>query len=311
MRVDRQERMPSPAMNGYDGPDLPRPARDTKPMSDPLAAPITSSHNPRFRAALALREGRDRRREGKILIDGEREIERALQAGTHPVEAFVDPDQLGESWLAALAGRLQRDGIELIAVSPRLLGRLSYGDRRTGVVVVAETPVRSLDDLSVPAEPLIGVIEGLEKPGNLGAVLRTADSAGLDALLVADGGTDLFNPNVIRASLGTVFTVPIAVATAEAVLAWLRERGIRMVAAKVDAECDHTDADLTGALAIALGSEADGLSAAWSGSDVTGVRIPMLGIADSLNVSATAAVLFYEALRQRRAVMRPGRRGRT
>lgn len=271
----------------------------------PLAAEISSSQNPRFRSALALREGRERRRTGRILIDGQREIERALEAGVRPVEAFVDPHRLGESWLAAQAERLGRDGVELVAISPRSLVRLSYGDRDTGLVLVAEPPTRTLDEVTLPDVPLIGVIEGIEKPGNLGAVLRTADGVGLSTLLVADAGTDLFNPNVIRASLGTVFTVPLAVATADAVLAWLRDRSIRMVAARVDAAREHTDTDLTGPLAIALGSEAHGLSPIWSGPDVTFVRIPMLGVADSLNVSATAAVLFYEALRQRRVPRTP------
>lgn len=267
----------------------------------PLAEPISSTHNPRFRGALALREARDRRRTGRILIDGQREIERALEAGVRPVEAFVDLDRLGESWLAAQADRLGRDGVDLVAVSARLLERLSYGDRDTGLVLVAEAPSRTLDELRLPDVPLIGVVERVEKPGNLGAILRTADGAGLAALLVADAGTDLFNPNVIRASLGIVFTVPVAVGTVEAVRAWLRGRAIRIVAARVNAVHDHTESDLTGPVAIALGSEAEGLGPIWSGPDVTDVRIPMLGVADSLNVSATAAILFYEALRQRSA----------
>ncbi len=267
----------------------------------PLSAVISSSLNPRFRSALALREGRERRRAGRILIDGQREIERALEAGVRPVEAFVDPDRLSESWLEAQAEHLGRDGVELVMVSPRLLGRLSYGDRDTGLVLVAEPPTRTLDELTLPDVPLIGVVEGVEKPGNLGAILRTADGAGLSALLVADAATDLFNPNVIRASLGTVFTVPLAVGTAHAVLAWLRDRSIRIVSARVDAAREHTETDLTGQVAIVLGSEARGLSTVWSGPDVTDVRVPMLGVADSLNVSATAAILFYEALRQRRA----------
>jgi TrmH family RNA methyltransferase len=269
----------------------------------PFAEPISSTQNPRFRAALALREARDRRRTGRILIDGRREIERALAAGVRPVEAFVDPDRLGESWLTGQADRLERDGVDLVGVSARLLERLSYGDRDTGLVLVAEAPSRTLDELKLPDLPLIGVIEGVEKPGNLGAMLRTADGVGLSALLVADAGTDLFNPNVIRASLGTVFSVPIAVGTAAAVRAWLRDRAIRIVAARVDAVHDHTESDLTGPVAIALGSEAQGLSPVWSGSDVTDVHIPMLGVVDSLNVSATAAILFYEALRQRRGAV--------
>jgi TrmH family RNA methyltransferase len=140
----------------------------------------------------------------------------------------------------------------------------------------------------------------VEKPGNLGAILRSADGAGVDALIVADPSTDLFNPNVIRASLGTVFSVPVAVASSGVVLEWLIQRGLRIVAARVEGSVDYADADYRGAVAIALGSEARGLSDAWAELATVAVRLPMLGTADSLNVSATAAVLFYEALRQRR-----------
>jgi TrmH family RNA methyltransferase len=143
------------------------------------------------------------------------------------------------------------------------------------------------------------VSEDVEKPGNVGAILRSADAVGADAVITA-GGTDLFNPNVIRASVGTVFSVPVASGSAADVAAWLRQRDIRIVASRVDAAALHVEANLTGPLAIILGSEANGLSDAWRGADVEGVRLPMLGGADSLNVSAAAAVLLYEAWRQRR-----------
>ncbi len=271
-------------------------------MSDDRhASVLTSTRNPRFRAALELREGRERRRQDRILIDGLREIERALEAGVRPVEAYVDIDRMGGPGLTELLDRLAAAGAAIVEVTPRLLDRLAYGDRDVGVVVVAETPHAALDGLRLPVEPLIGVIEGVEKPGNLGAILRTADGAGLSALIVAEPGTDLFNPNVIRASLGTVFSVPVAVASTGEVLEWLGSRGIAIVAARVEGAVDYADADLTGPLAIALGSEARGLSDAWAELAVAAVHIPMLGVVDSLNVSATAAVLFYEALRQRRA----------
>ena len=147
------------------------------------------------------------------------------------------------------------------------------------------------------------VVEGVEKPGNLGAILRSADGAGADALIAADPRTDLFNPNAIRASLGTVFTVPVAAATTSEVMAWLRARGIGLVVARVDGATVHTAADLAGPVAIVLGSEAHGLTGTWDGPDVRAVRLPMLGSADSLNVSAAAAVLLYEARRQRDAAL--------
>jgi TrmH family RNA methyltransferase len=264
---------------------------------------ITSSHNPRFREALGLREGRERRRRELILIDGMREIERALDAGVRPVQVFVDleaADGAGDERPQRLADRAVAGGAELVDVSDRLLGRLAYGDRDVGIVLVAATPTAALADLTIPDEPLFAVVEGVEKPGNLGAVLRTADAGGLSGVVVADPRTDLFNPNVIRASLGTVFSMPIAVASTTEAIAWLGEAGIRVVAARVDAAIEYSDADLTGRLAIAVGSEARGLSDDWNEPAATPVRIPMRGAADSLNVSATAAILFYEALRQRR-----------
>ena len=140
----------------------------------------------------------------------------------------------------------------------------------------------------------------MEKPGNLGAVLRSADAAGVSAVIVADGRTDLYNPNAIRASLGTIFTLPVCEAASGEVLAWLRQRKYNIFAARVDGSVAYTAVDYRGPTAIVLGSEAAGLSSIWTGDDIQAVRLPMLGVADSLNVSVTAAVLFYEALRQRK-----------
>jgi TrmH family RNA methyltransferase len=146
---------------------------------------------------------------------------------------------------------------------------------------------------------LIAVLEGVEKPGNIGAVLRSADAAGVAALILADARTDLYNPNAIRASLGTIFTVPVCQAASDETLAWLREKNISIVAARVDGSMPYTKIDYHGPTAVVLGSEAAGLSKTWSAPDITPVRLPMLGAADSLNVAAAAAVIFYEALRQR------------
>ncbi|HEX8025131.1 MAG TPA: TrmH family RNA methyltransferase, partial [Candidatus Limnocylindrales bacterium] len=168
------------------------------------------------------------------------------------------------------------------------------------IVLVVRAPVSGLADLELGPAPLIVVTEDVQKPGNLGAILRSADGAGADGV-IAIGGTDLFNPNVVRASVGTVFAVPLATATATDARAWLRDQEIRIVAARVDGARLHSEADLTGPLAIVLGSEAEGLTAAWRGVDVEPVRLPMLGVADSLNVSAAAAILLYEARRQRDA----------
>ncbi len=275
-------------------------------MPEPI---LTSHRNPRFRDALALRESSERRKRHQILVDGAREIERAIAGGVRPVEAwvsFASVDGSGKEAQSALAA-VRDAGSPLVEVSADLITRLSYGDRDDGLVLVAETPPVSIDRLQLGPSALIAVVEGVEKPGNLGAILRSADGAGVDALILADPGTDPFNPNVIRASLGTVFSVPVAVASSGVVLEWLIRRSVRIVAARVDGSVDYTDADLSGSVAIALGSEARGLSDAWAELATVAVRLPMLGIADSLNVSATAAVLFYEALRQRR--VRPSEPG--
>lgn len=276
-------------------------------MSDAREEPIRSFKNARFVAALSLRGGQERRELGRILIDGPREIRRALDGGITPLEAWVDADRMAgrtatvdPGWHADLE-RLRGAGCRVVAAEARLVDRLSYGERGTGLVLVAETPRRALVDVGLGPDALVGVVESVEKPGNLGAILRSADGAGVAALLVTDPATDVYNPNVIRASVGTVFTVPLATASTDQALAWLRSRQLRIVTARVDAQTLYTEADLTGAVAIVLGSEVAGLGDAWSGPDVTAVRLPMLGVADSLNVSATAAILFYEALRQRRA----------
>jgi len=261
---------------------------------------ITSQANPRLRAALRLRGRRERDRRGLTLIDGVRETGRALDGGATLREAFMTPAFCEDDECRALMRRLAESGVPIVELGRDAFEKLAYGDRLDGVVTVAETPLRPLAELSLPDQPLIGVIEGVEKPGNLGAVLRTADGAGVDALIVADTSTDLFNPNVIRASLGAIFAVPVSVASSGEVLAWLAERRISIVAARVEASVDFTQADYRGAVAIALGSEARGLSDAWAELATVSVHVPMLGVADSLNVSVTAGVLFYEALRQRR-----------
>ncbi len=261
---------------------------------------ITSPKNPRIRHAVALRERRARETAGLTLVDGLRELERALAGGAAPVEVFVDLARLGEAGREAIADA--RDaGALILPTSGPALDRLAYGDRSEGVVATVPIPDLSLAALRLPDDPLVVVLEGVEKPGNLGAVLRTADGAGADAMILADPRTDLFNPNAIRASLGAIFAVPLAAAPSADVQAELARRGIAVVTARVDAPDLYTDADLTGPLAIVLGSEADGLTDRWPSPPARPVRLPMLGVGDSLNVSIAAAVLLYEARRQRGA----------
>jgi RNA methyltransferase, TrmH family len=268
-------------------------------MDSPTPAILTSFANPRVRAATALRERRERDRTGLTLIDGARELRRALDAGVEVVEAFVcEPLLAGPDARAAL-DRLRTSGAVVHVTSEALFGRLAFGERDEGLVAVVRIPSTDLAGLTLPTDPLVAVIEGVEKPGNVGAAMRSADGAGADAVVAASARTDLFNPNAIRASAGTVFTVPLGAGSSTEVLAWLRGQGLRIVAAHVAADALYTEVDLRGPLALVLGAEADGLTPAWDADDIGSVRLPMLGIADSLNVSVSAAILLYEARRQR------------
>jgi RNA methyltransferase, TrmH family len=270
-------------------------------MPDDRALMIDSPANPRVRAAATLRERRDRESSGLTLVDGAREARRAMEAGVEVETVFVCRELLTSDDARAAVAALgrARGRRELVELSARAFEKLAYGDRSDGIVLVVRPRARTLAELQLPEEPLVVVTEDVEKPGNVGAILRSADGAGADAV-IAVGGTDLFNPNVVRASVGTVFTVPVAAAPIGEVAAWLRERRFRVIATRVDSPTLHVEADLRGPVALVLGSEARGLSPAWAGDEVETVRLPMEGLADSLNVSAAAAILLYEAWRQRR-----------
>jgi RNA methyltransferase, TrmH family len=279
--------------------------REERALED-AALVIESPSNPRIKRALRLRERRERESTGLTIVDGGREALRAIEAGAVVESAFVCRPLLATVEAKRVAEKLGQSfepygaSIEVVEVSERAFERLAYGDRSDGVVLVVRSPRASLDDIELPPEPLVVVTEDVEKPGNVGAILRSADAVGA-AAVIAVGGTDLFNPNVIRASVGTVFSVPVASASASDAAGWLRAREIRIVASRVDAARLHVEADLRGPVAIVLGSEATGLSEAWRAPDVQAIRLPMTGVADSLNVSAAAAVLLYEAWRQRHA----------
>lgn len=264
---------------------------------------ITSLQNPHVKNAVSLRDRRPRERQGKILIDGVRELGRAIGAGVALEEVFVCQSLAQGDEARQMLARLPGLGITVYDVTEPVFHKLAFGDRAEGVLGVARTPEVSLDQMKLSPQvdkvPLVVVLEGVEKPGNVGAVLRSADAAGADALVVADPRTDLFNPNAIRASLGTIFTVPVAAATSAETIAWLEHHGLAIFAAWVDGSVPYTEADFRRGSAIVLGSEAHGLTDAWRRPGIQAIRLPMLGVADSLNVSVTAAVLCYEALRQR------------
>lgn len=269
-------------------------------MPSPTLPIVTSLANPRVKAANALRDRRERDRSGLTLIDGARELRRALDAGVAVLEAFMYEPMLGGPDARAALDRLRANGTTLQPTSEAVFAKLAFGQRADGLVAVVRIPGVGLSDVVLPDNPLVVVVEAVEKPGNLGAILRSADGAGADAVIAASPRTDLFNPNAIRASAGTIFSVPLGAGTTAEALEWLAARGVRVVAARVDAPRVYTETDLTGPLALVVGAEAEGLSEAWSAHDVEAVRIPMDGIADSLNVSVSAAILLYEARRQRR-----------
>lgn len=260
---------------------------------------ITSLQNRSVKQAIKLRDRRQRLKQGRFLIDGARELLRAVQAGVPLAQAFVcEPLCTTAESRTALAALLAA-AAEVLPVTVEVFAKLAFGDRAEGVLGVARLPESRLEELTLPPQPIVAVLEGVEKPGNVGAVLRSADGAGVSAVVVADGGTDLYNPNTIRASLGTIFNRPVVTASTSQTVDWLRQRRLTIFAARTDAARLYTTADFTQPAAIVLGSESRGLTAPWLAEDVIPIRLPMQGVADSLNISAAAAVLFYEALRQR------------
>ncbi len=258
---------------------------------------ITSLTNRRVKQVVRLRSRRTREQQGSTIIEGAREITAALDANLALTEVFICAEMVSDR--KVLLARLEALPCPAFEVSAAAYAKMSYGDRRDGILAVATVRARRLVDLELPPFPLIMVIEGVEKPGNIGAILRTCDAAGVHALVVCDPGTDLFSPNVIRASLGTVFTVPTALTSSEEAVRYLRSHKVRIIAAMPEATQRYTEADFHWSAAIAVGSEDRGLSSIWSSEADVCVRIPMQGRADSLNVSVSAALIAYEAVRQR------------
>ena len=274
--------------------------------ADPRTPDLTSTANSRVKAVAKLRNRRERERTGLTIVDGAREVRRALEAGVAVDEAFVcTPLLQGEDARAALDA-LEARSLPVRTTTETVFEKLAFGDRAEGILAVVRVPSTSLTDLSLPPDSLVVVLEAVEKPGNLGAALRSVDGAGADALIVASGRTDPFNPNVIRASAGTVFAMPVAAAPSDEVLAWLRANDVRVVATRVEASRLYSDADLRGRVALVLGAEDEGLTDTWTGPDIEAIHLPMHGIADSLNVSVSAAIVLYEARRQRDRHPRPG-----
>ncbi len=264
-----------------------------------MAPTITSPQNPRVKQVVRLRDRRHREREGLLLVEGSEELSLALAGGARLQALFFCPGWLNADQ-AALLEQAKAASAEVFEVSGTVFEKMAYRENPDGWLAVLPAVRRGLDDLPSAELPLLLIAESIEKPGNLGALLRSADAAGVTGVIVCDPATDLNNPNVVRSSRGTLFTVPVAEATAAEAFAWLRARGIPVVAATPQASQAYTAADLTGPVAIAVGAEHAGLSEAWLAQASVQVRIPMLGQVNSLNVATAAALLLYEAVRQRR-----------
>jgi TrmH family RNA methyltransferase len=257
---------------------------------------ITSGQNPKIKQLLSLRDRKERDASGLFLIEGFRELERAVRGGVQLEALFICPELFLGTNEEDLIRRAQLTPYEL---PPFLFEKISYRDRPDGLIAIAHQMKHRLGDLKVGKMPLFVIAESIEKPGNLGTILRSADGAGVDGVIVASPRTDIYNPNTVRASVGTLFTQPVVMATSEETLAFLKERGITVVAAMPEAQVTYTDADFRQPLAIVVGTEQIGLSSLWTQKASLMVRIPMHGVADSLNVGVAAALLLYEVVRQR------------
>ena len=253
---------------------------------------ITSAQNPRVKQLLALQQKSSERREtGLFVVEGQRELQHCIEAGYEVEAMYCCKD------VAPL--HLPQKGGEIVAVSPYIYGKIAYRGGTEGVVATVRARHLTLNDLQLSDNPLIVVLESVEKPGNLGAVLRSADAAGADAVIVCDPLTDLFNPNLIRASVGAIFTVPTVTCSTSDCISFLKEKGIHILTAQLQDSHLYYDTDMRSGTALIMGTESTGLTLPWREAADAHIRIPMLGRLDSLNVSVSTAILLYEVVRQR------------
>ena len=254
---------------------------------------ITSVQNARIKHVVALQQKSSlRREEGLFVVEGQREIGHCIACGYEIAELFVCPSRLDH--LESL------DSLARLEVSPAVYEKMAYRGSTEGMIAVARCKAHRLESLQLKKNPLVIILERVEKPGNLGAILRTAEAAGVDAVIVCDPLTDMYNPNLIRASIGGVFNVPTAICTSEECITFLKANGIKILTAQLQDSYEYYDYDMTCATAIVMGTESTGLTNQWREAADAHIRIPMLGRLDSLNVSVSAAILMYEAVRQRR-----------
>ena len=256
---------------------------------------ITSLQNSKVKQMMALQQkSSERRKEGLFVVEGWREVNHCLQAGYEVLTVFLCPSLFPNEFSMSLPY-----GLPHVEVSPQVYEKMAYRGGTEGVLAMVRSKTLRLEDLQLPENPLLVIIESVEKPGNLGAILRSADASGADAVIVCDPLTDLYNPNLIRSSIGARFTVPCVACTSASCIAFLRERGIRILTAQLQDSHLYYHTDMRGATAIVLGTESSGLTRQWREAADAHIRIPMLGQLDSLNVSVSAAILLFEAVRQR------------
>ena len=256
---------------------------------------ITSTQNQRVKRLLLLQQkSAERRKAGLFVVEGRREIERCTKKGFEIESLFVCREILGDEQIPVAVGRER-----CFEVSAEVYDRMAYRGGTEGMIAVVRTRETTLADLSLGDRPLVVVLESVEKPGNLGAVLRSADAAGVDAVIVCDPLTDLYNPNLIRSSTGAIFSVPCVACSSAECIAFLKDKKIRILTAQLQDSHLYYDTDMTQGTAIVMGTEATGLSDVWREAADSHIRIPMLGLLDSLNVSVSASILMFEAVRQR------------
>ena len=260
---------------------------------------ITSTKNPRVKQVVALRERRERVRSGLTRVEGFEELSLALQSGAQPRTLFYCPALIRDHQQMTLLDRVRQAGGEVIEVSVPVFEKMAYREGPDGWLATLPSPERALDQIQLGAVPFVIVTEAVEKPGNLGAILRTADAAGVDAIVSSDPLTDWGNPNVVRASKGALFTMQVAQASNDDTLRWLRGHGVQIVVATPQAEVVYTEVDLRGPSAIIVGTEKHGVSRTWLDHADIAVQIPMFGKVNSLNVATATALLIYEVVRQR------------
>ncbi|MBQ3613738.1 MAG: RNA methyltransferase [Bacteroidales bacterium] len=258
---------------------------------------ITSAQNPKIKDLLALQEkSKERRKKGLFVVEGRRELLHCVEAGYRPHTVFFCPEIISTGDFDEIADRCDCNYIE---VPQHLYDKVAYRGGTEGVIAELHCKDMTLETLDLKENPLVVVLEAVEKPGNLGAVLRSADASGVDAVIVCDPLTDMYNPNLIRSSIGAIFTVPVATATSEDTIAWLKDKGIKIYTAQLQDSEWYYDTDMRQGTAIVMGTEATGLTDVWRKAADAHIKIPMLGKLDSLNVSVSAAILMFEAVRQR------------